>query len=127
MNLQNTLETVKKLNEFKKINKEFTLTELKNYLRSINMKGVNGITLNLLKMSNVCLKQNKKLVWTTEEPINYIQVEHIIKNSLDHSNKISQKYREKCKNRVVDVAETIAFETKISFWSKIKNFLKKLR
>jgi hypothetical protein len=127
MNLQNTLETVKKLNEFKKTNKEFTLTELKNYLRSINMKGVNGITLNLLKMSNVCLKQNKKLVWATEEPINYIQVEHIIKNSLDHSNKISQKYREKCKNRVVDVAETIAFETKISFWSKIKNFLKKLR
>ena len=61
MNLQNTLETVKKLNEFKKTNKEFTLTELKNYLRSINMKGVNGITLNLLKMSNVCLKQNKKL------------------------------------------------------------------
>ena len=61
MNLQNTLETVKKLNEFKKTNKEFTLTELKNYLRSINMKGVNGITLNLLKMSNVCLKQNKKM------------------------------------------------------------------
>ena len=128
MNLQNNaLETVTKLNEFKNANEEFTLTELKNYLKSIKMKGVNGITLNLLKTSNICLKQNKKLIWATNEPINYIQVEHVIKNSLDHSNKISQKYREKCKNRVIDIAETIAFETKISFWSKIKNFLKKLR
>ena len=64
MNLQNNaLETVTKLNEFKNANEEFTLTELKNYLRSINMKGVNGITLNLLKTSNICLKQNKKLIW----------------------------------------------------------------
>lgn len=126
MNLQNNaLETVKKLNEFKETNEEFTLTELKNYLRSINMKGVNGITLNLLKTSNICLKQNKKLIWTTNEPINYIQVEHIIKNSLKHSNQISQKYREKCKNRIVDVAETIAFESKTSFWSKIKKLFKK--
>lgn len=128
MNLQNNaLETVTKLNEFKNANEEFTLTELKNYLRSIKMKGVNGITLNLLKTSNICLKQNKKLIWATNEPINYIQVEHVIKNSLEHSNQIAQKSRTKYKNRVVNVAETIAFETKTSFWSKIKNFLKKLR
>ena len=63
MNLQNNaLETVTKLNEFKNANEEFTLTELKNYLRSIKMKGVNGITLNLLKTSNICLKQNKSVV-----------------------------------------------------------------
>jgi hypothetical protein len=127
MNYKNALQAVSKLNEFKNSNKEFTLKELKDYMRSIKMKGVTGITVDLLKTSNICVKQNKKLVWCNNDPINYLQLEHVITNSLNYSKQIARNYRTRCQNKIIENAEVIAFSKKTSFWSKIKNFFKKLR
>ena len=85
MNLQNTLETVKKLNEFKKTNKEFTLTELKNYLRSIHsglftlLRGLKLIIFTFarsnphLKNKNLCLYS----LWAIKAMLSDVSIERV--------------------------------------------------
>ena len=133
--MTNALNTISQVNEFKKLNSEFSLTEFKNYLKSIKVKNANGVTINILSTSNICKKSTgRKLTWIDNNPINYLQLENVITLSGLYMKHAKEKYMKHAKEKymehkktIVDSAETEAYITipKVSFWNKIKNFFTK--
>lgn len=122
---ENALESILKLNEFKNTNSEFSFLELKKYLKTIKVKNVSGLTIEMLTSSNICKKINRtKLNWVDSNPINYLQLENAIRLSGLYIKNVNDRHRQ-VKQIIVDTAETEAYTTPISFWGKIKNFFTK--
>lgn len=122
---ENALESILKLNEFKNTNSEFSFLELKKYLKTIKVKNVSGLTIEMLTSSNICKKINRtKLNWVDSNPINYLQLENAIRLSGLYIKNVNDRHRQ-VKQVIVDTAETEAYVTPISFWGKIKNFFTK--
>lgn len=122
---ENALESILKLNEFKNTNSEFSFLELKKYLKTIKVKNVSGLTIEMLTSSNICKKINRtKLNWVDSNPINYLQLENAIRLSGLYIKNVNDRHRQ-VKQVIVDIAETEAYTTPISFWGKIKNFFTK--
>lgn len=122
--LEDATNVVASLNIFKTNNPEFTMIQLKEFMKSQKMKGLTGLTVPILTQNNICIVNKRKLTWANELPINRFQLEKIIINSLNNIRKNNQAFARRKADKIVEQAEKQAFD-KITFWTKIKNFFKK--